>query len=57
MRATILLTALAGVGAASARVMRIAAGSSNYDWDVTSWNAGCVHEGCFYGPSYTRVHF
>jgi hypothetical protein len=57
MRATILLAVLSGVGAASAMVVKIAAESTNYDWDVTGWNAGCINEGCFYGSSYTRIRF
>ncbi|KAI3326255.1 hypothetical protein HD806DRAFT_441502 [Xylariaceae sp. AK1471] len=48
MRADILLTALAGASSASAMIMRIAASSIHYDWDVTGWSAGCARQGCYY---------
>ncbi|KAI0393314.1 hypothetical protein F5Y17DRAFT_312136 [Xylariaceae sp. FL0594] len=55
MRATVLLAALAAAGSASAVVTKIAAEDVGYEWDVTAWNAGCIHDGCFYGPSYTQA--
>ncbi|KAI1816282.1 hypothetical protein GGS20DRAFT_248134 [Poronia punctata] len=48
MRADILFTSLAVAGSASARVMRLAASSIHYDWDVTGWTAACLQDGCTY---------
>ncbi|KAI1171407.1 hypothetical protein F4777DRAFT_582974 [Nemania sp. FL0916] len=48
MRAAIILTALASASSASAAVMRIAADTMEYNWDVTGWNAGCARSGCYY---------
>lgn len=48
MRADLFLAALAGASSASARVLRIAADSIEYNWDVTGWSAGCARAGCYY---------
>ncbi|CAJ2502774.1 Uu.00g101680.m01.CDS01 [Anthostomella pinea] len=51
MRASTILTALAGASSASAAVMRLATTSLralSYDWAVTGWSAGCARAGCYY---------
>ncbi|OTB09074.1 hypothetical protein M426DRAFT_18459 [Hypoxylon sp. CI-4A] len=55
MRASSLLTTVAGVSAASAAVMKIASDDAGWDWAVTGWSAGCARAGCYYDFNVTGV--
>ncbi|KAI0479758.1 hypothetical protein F4859DRAFT_449114 [Xylaria cf. heliscus] len=48
MRADIIFAAIAGASSASAAVLRIAADTMDYSWEVTGWSAGCARAGCYY---------
>ncbi|KAI1778272.1 hypothetical protein F4818DRAFT_405392 [Hypoxylon cercidicola] len=54
MRVTSILATLAGASTASARMMRIAADSLEWDWSVTDWSAGCA-ETCTYDFNVTGM--
>ncbi|KAJ2968524.1 hypothetical protein NUW58_g10204 [Xylaria curta] len=54
MRVGTLLTALMGASSVSAAVMKIAAETLDYNWEVTGWSAGCARS-CYYDFNITGV--